>query len=493
VSAQRRKVVFVELNEITWRFIDPFVKEGLLPTFADILKRGARATPMAPEISPDLDPWISWNTVYTGRPASEHGVKFLEQPPETVHGPKIWDLVADANRSLGIYGSIMSWPPRNDVKGFWIPGTFSPGPETFPADLQPIQDMNLKYTRAHTPLANGVKTSKFEMLKQLRKLGLKASTLATVAKFFARKAVGLAKEWEKVSLQPLINLDFFEALWRKHQPDFSTFHSNHVAHYQHRFWRSTDPAPFLEKPSAEEVKQFGGAIRFGYRSADDLLRRIVRMVTPDTVVVVASGLGQKPYVVEEFRDGRSVVRLQNIEQVLDLLGIAGKCRPYSVMAPQWNIQFDDAEVQRKAVEGFAASYLGSPGNKLFHCEEVGNTLCVNIYQKVPRPVNWDADCVFPTTNRTIKMRDLCAEKDSTPKQGYHDQTGMLMMAGPGIRVGANAEACTTLDLAPTLLTILGIPVPGHMKGRVLDELLEPSVRSYRANLSESPATTPVSV
>jgi arylsulfatase A-like enzyme len=91
------------------------------------------------------------------------------------------------------------------------------------------------------------------------------------------------------------------------------------------------------------------------------------------------------------------------------------------------------------------------------------------------------------------MRDLCAEKDSTPKQGYHDQTGMLMMAGPGIRVGANADACTTLDLAPTLLTILGIPVPSHMKGRVLDELLEPSVRSYRASVSESPAAAPAGV
>src|SRR6185312_3841896 len=112
------KVVLFELNEITWRLLDPLLKRGNLPALARLIGRGVRGTPMAPEIPPDLDPWVSWTTVYTGRPPEEHGVKFLEQPPETVRGPKIWDIVADAGKSVGVYGSIMSWPPRSDVSGF---------------------------------------------------------------------------------------------------------------------------------------------------------------------------------------------------------------------------------------------------------------------------------------------------------------------------------------------------------------------------------------
>jgi hypothetical protein len=482
MPAAARRIALVELNEITWRFVDPFLRDGSLPTFAGLIRRGARATTLAPEVSPDLDPWISWMTVYTGRPASEHGVKFLEQPPETVRGPKIWDIVAEAGRSVGVFGSIMSWPPRKDAEGFWVPGTFSPGPETSPPELQPIQDMNLKYTRAHTPLTEGVKTSKITMLKQLRRLGLKASTLVRVASYFARRSLGLAKEWEKVSLQPLINLDFFERLWREHGPDFATFHSNHVAHYQHRFWRSTDPTPFLEKPGADELKQFGGAIRFGYRSADQLLRRIESLVGPDTVIVVASGLGQQPYVVEEFKEGRSVVRLQEIGRVLELVGVAGACKPYSVMAPQWNIEFDDPNAQRRAVRGFRSAYYKAPEQPLFSCQEVGHTLCVNVMQKLPRPIDWDADCVFPETGKTVKMRDLCAEKDATPKQGYHEQAGVLIMAGPGVRAGASLGECSTLDIAPTLLALLGLPIPGYMKGRVLEEVLEPDVCPIRADV-----------
>jgi hypothetical protein len=201
---------------------------------------------------------------------------------------------------------------------------------------------------------------------------------------------------------------------------------------------------------------------------------VLRTVGPDTTVVVASGLGQQPYVVEEFRGGRSVIRMQNVVQVLDLLGVGGRCRPYSVMAPQWNIQFDSPEVQRQAVRGLQAAYYMSPGRELFACTEVGNTICINIRQKLPRPIDWDADCVFPETGRAVKMRALCAEKDATPKQGYHEQAGVVIMAGPGVRAGAEVGECSTLDLAPTLLTLLGLPVPPYMKGRVLEEVLDPA-------------------
>ena len=77
------------------------------------------------------------------------------------------------------------------------------------------------------------------------------------------------------------------------------------------------------------------------------------------------------------------------------------------------------------------------------------------------------------------MRDLCAEKDANPKQGYHDQAGVLIMAGPGVRAGASIGECSTLDIAPTLLTLLGLPIPPYMTGRVLEEALESDVRPIR--------------
>lgn len=489
-SSSGKKVILVEMNEITWRLVDPLLAEGELPNFARLVARGMRAAPIAEEEGADLDPWVSWTTVYTGRPVAEHGVKFLEQPPETVQGPRIWDLVADAGKPVGIFGSIMSWPPRRDVQGFWVPGTFSPGYDTFPASLEPIQELNLSYTREHMPVGGDVRRrmGKAELLLKLRGLGLRVSTLARIAAFFARRATGSAQAWEKVSMQPLINFDFFERLWRRHQPAFATFHTNHVAHYQHRYWRATDPAPFLEKPDAEEIRRYGGAIRFGYRVADELLGRVMAMADADTTIVVASGLAQQPYVSEEFRGGRSVVRMRDVHQVLERLGVAGRCRAYSVMAPQWNLEFDDPQAQAFAQEGLERAYVGSPAHPLFACTAAGNTLCINIRQKLPRPLDPEAECVFPLTGQRVRLGELCAEKDPTPKQGCHDRKGLLIAAGPEIAAGIDLGECSTLDLAPTLLRALHLPVPAHMRGRVLAGAFRTDAQAPAGGTAREPAT-----
>jgi hypothetical protein len=51
--------------------------------------------------------------------------------------------------------------------------------------------------------------------------------------------------------------------------------------------------------------------------------------------------------------------------------------------------------------------------------------------------------------------------------------GLLLVVGEGIRPGATLGRASILDVAPTLLYLLGLPVPRDMGGRVLTEMLEP--------------------
>src|SRR5262249_7910544 len=153
-----------------------------------------------------------------------------------VTGPRVWEIAADAGKSVGVFGSIMSWPPRPGVRGFWVPGTFSPAPDTFPEELRPIQELNLSQTRAHSPVAgHGQRSGTFRPVLRLRKLGLRLATLARLAAFLVKSRFRPHRKWEKASLQPLVNLDFFELLYRQHRPDLATFHTNHIAHSQHRY------------------------------------------------------------------------------------------------------------------------------------------------------------------------------------------------------------------------------------------------------------------
>jgi hypothetical protein len=476
-----RKVMLIELNEITWRFVDPLLKKGALPTFARFIESGMRGSPVATEDANNLDPWISWTSFYTGRRQEEHGVRFLEQPPETVTGPRIWELVADAGKSIGVYGSIMSWPPRKGVNGFWVPSTFSPSAEAWPAELQPIQELNLSATRAHTPLAGEQKATRLGQVRALKKLGLRWSTLCRIASFFVRTRLRPHRKWEKVCLQPLVNLDFFERLYRTHRPDFATFHSNHVAHYQHRYWRAADPAPFLTKPSEEERRKYGAAVEYSYRIADEVLARLWALADKDTVVIVASGLGQQPYAVEEFKEGRQVVRIRDIQQLIQLCGLTGHCTPLSMMAPQWNLKIPDAAMRTQAEHVLKTAWYREPGVRLYAFTTVGDTICVNVFQKNLKPLDLDAECGFPAAgDKRFRLREICAAQDPTPKQGYHDPIGFVAINGPGIRAGSVLEDCTNLDFAPSILGLLGLPVPQYMEGRVLSEALIPAVSAADA-------------
>ena len=145
----------------------------------------------------------------------------------------------------------------------------------------------------------------------------------------------------------------------------------------------------------------------------------------------------------------------------------------SVMAPQWNLKISDAGRRSRAEEIMDTAYIGAPGTPLFSRITMGDTICFNIYQKGLKVLDLDADCVFPEAGGLrMKLGELCAAQDATPKEGCHERAGLLVMRGPGIRAGARIGECTNLDVAPTILHLMGVPIPPHMKGRVLEEAFE---------------------
>ena len=50
--------------------------------------------------------------------------------------------------------------------------------------------------------------------------------------------------------------------------------------------------------------------------------------------------------------------------------------------------------------------------------------------------------------------------------------GLFVMSGPGVRAMPERARVHVLDIAPTLLALLGVPAGGDMPGRVLEELLD---------------------
>jgi predicted AlkP superfamily phosphohydrolase/phosphomutase len=56
--------------------------------------------------------------------------------------------------------------------------------------------------------------------------------------------------------------------------------------------------------------------------------------------------------------------------------------------------------------------------------------------------------------------------------GNHRLDGMLILWGPGIRQGVKVQGAHIMDLMPTILRAMEIPVPREVDGRVISEAFE---------------------
>lgn len=80
----------------------------------------------------------------------------------------------------------------------------------------------------------------------------------------------------------------------------------------------------------------------------------------------------------------------------------------------------------------------------------------------------DADLVFEDPNRWLF--------DARPLTGGHRPDGIMMLSGEVIRPDTILQDARIFDLAPTILTALGLPVPAEMDGRVLQEAFKTMTR-----------------
>lgn len=475
---QARKVLLLEFNEINWMVVDRLLEQrgaSAFPNFVRLRREGAWAAPVAQEVPPHLDPWITWVSVHTGVPREVHGATVLEQDGATINARRIWDYAVEAGRSVGIFGSIGAYPPR-PVPGFVVPGPFAPGNETFPAFLEPVQALNRRYTQVHNK--TGEEGGLVDMARQgleLFGLGLRPKTCAQAAWQLARERTKPHSKWKRVSLQPLVNFDFFSQLYRRYRPEFATWHTNHAAHYMHHYWRAWDDSQFLTKSSPEEKERYGEAVEYGYRVCDELLGRFLQLIDDDTVMVLASSMGQKPFVTERYKSGKVVVRLKHTEAFLRRIGAEGVTEIVPTMIPQVNVRVPDPE-RRERCKMLVTQVERIVGGKVEPA--INFAEAADILTLTPRGLTEVPDQVtvrLPTPEghvQEVPLEEVFACDTPTPKQGMHDPRGLLVFFGRGIKPGLHLSDTTNLDIAPTLLELMGVPVPQVMTGRVLREAWE---------------------
>lgn len=477
----RRKFILLELNEVPIRLVEHFARHRPQSAFAKILKNGCRWDTLTPDKG-HLSPWITWPTLHRGVSGSRHGIVALGQDVTDVdrNYPPIWNLLARAGRSVGLFGSLHSYPPPKNAEeyAFYVPDTFAAGPEAHPPELSVFQSFNLHMVdRSGRNVSSELPIKKaLGFLRHSLPRGLRAATLAKVVWQVASERIYKHRSARRRTIQSMLAFDLFLAQLRAKKPDAGFFFTNHVASAMHRYW----PATFTEDYQATRwedswVRRFSGELDYAMGEADQILGELMDFADrhPDYLILVSGSMGQAA-VDSPNRQISTEILVSDMKKFVEELGVTGGWRRRRTMEPTYTLAFDepgDATLFLEAIRQVRIAGEPIPSSRL---DEHGVEFVLGNSNL------GDDELIATIGNRSLRPDDLGIAnipiQDEVGAAAYHVPEGMLLAYGPGLHLSGKAalKPIRTTQIAPTLLMLQGLEPASYMEGPIA-ELAEPEM------------------
>jgi predicted AlkP superfamily phosphohydrolase/phosphomutase len=519
------KVMVLGLDGATWDVLEPMIQEGLLPNLARLREQGAWGT--LGSVFPPLSP-VAWTAVMTGKNAGKHGIfEFLEQRHDpltsrvnssrSIQAELVWEIAAEHGKRTAAGGVPLSYPPRPSSRfpGFFLGDFLSPAAaRDFSSDPVLFAEME-KAVGPYRPWSTAIHDGGNEsaVLDDLQ--DFLEQHLRTVS-FLMNRC-----DWDLFIFDLMATDRFQHELW--HAWDLThraaRGRERELAALRPRlghFWQTLDRGvgaieADLPRDSALLVMSdhgFGPIEHYVNFNVWLLSRGDIalkdsfyvrqkawfhrRGVTPEWIYGVMSRLGLGNHRVSRFRGKQS--------SLLDRLGESlflsrrhidwSRTRAYAQgnfgqiflnlkgRQPQGCVAPEDA---RPLLDDLKAALRAIPH------PETGEPLVEHVYERDELyhgpHAHLAPDLTVVLTDwryRTIGLHDFTTHRVISPAfgpTGDHRLEGILIAAGPAFRTGAVPRGAGLLDIAPTVLHLLGVPVPADMDGRVLTEILDPVLLS----------------
>ena len=350
-----KNIVLLELNEINFDAVRFYTERGeYLPGFKKIIKKGIINTESEPEYK-NLEPWIQWPSVHTGKTYQEHKVFRLGDSVNSTHD-QFFEQVEKAGFSVGAVS------PMNASNKLKNPAYFIPDPWTqTPCDNS---FFSKSITDAIVQAVNDNSQSKLTF-KTIFNLGLAFIALVNPVRYipmtkYAFNALG--KPWRKALFLDLLLYEIHKTLFRRKNPNFSTLFLNAGAHIQHHYFFNS---PYVDSPELRNPVWYIGKDDDPFLEMlqvyDEVLAGLLQL--PNTEIIVATGLSQKPYEQLKF-----YYRLKSHASFLKKVGVE-----FADVVPRMTRDFlvsFDTEEQACRAEQQLSKILVNNEVKLF--EEIDN-------------------------------------------------------------------------------------------------------------------------
>ena len=476
------RMLLYGVDGATWSVIDALRPLEMLPEFERLRAEGASG--ILRSLEPMLSP-IVWTTIGSGVGLDRHGIAGFHVTHDACRSARFWDVLEDRGMVVGTYKWLVTYPPR-EIEGFMVPGWLATGPEVEPEDLTFArvfeQSRKARFRaggEAPDPAAEEAVGPVRYVAEGVRH-GLRLTTLVELARFTLENRISEPSGEERmVRIQVLrarIDRDLFIGLLERYDPDVATFTYYPTDAVAHRMWKYYDPDPF--GGATAESQRFWNAVPSTYRQADEILGELRARLPDDAMLVVLSDHGMTAAGTE---GGVAVFGLRAGE-VDAALAAAGASVDVSQVGMKVTVAVAQGSTRppEEVEELLEAFQIG--GRDLFRVETLspgvfGLTLALEGDVR-----DRSAEAVTLPDGSTVPFESFLRMRDDY--SGVHHEDGVILLAGPGVGAGASIEGADLYDVAPTVLTSLGVPPSEEMEGRVLREAfdnleeLTPTTESY---------------
>lgn len=502
-----RKVFIIGLDGASFRLMRPWLIGGELPNLSSLVEEGASADLRS--TVPPLTP-CAWVSLMTGKNPGKHGIydfykktqgyKLRPVNATDIDSETLWSKINKAGGKTIVINVPMTYPAAK-VDGVMISGLLTPpgvsrqGGSFHPPELE----------RKLLENVGGYRLEPEEIWGKDTDAWLKDLYDVTERQFKTTTYLLRNHDW-----------DFFMVVFQG--TDWIT----------HNFWRFFDPNHPEYDPKLS--RKYGGEILAFYKTIDSLIGAIEKELNENTTLIIMSDHGHGPLYkvihINNLMGNLGLLRLKerSIRNPLRLDFWLSKLRlrkdqvwnllsKYPVIMrlirEVWyrhssSIELSLSDVDWSRTKVYGSGHMGqlrlnvkdreSRGIvKSEEYDELINRLKKELYRlrdpitnervvervfrreeiysgkyvKEAPDLLYLTNCPYvPYNGIEINTGRLITPSPSI-QSSMHTMDGILIMKGPGIRKGVRLEKASIMDIFPTVLHIMGIPIPSELDGDVL--------------------------
>jgi predicted AlkP superfamily phosphohydrolase/phosphomutase len=487
------KILLIGLDGADWNVARPLMDEGKLPVLASLVENGASGDlrSLEPMLSPAL-----WTTMVTGVLPERHGIHdFVYKQPGVYAQPivnsslrerlAVWNIFSALDMTVGVVDWYATWPAER-VNGFIVSDRIKTlGPE-----------------------AEGVTYPAFESLEEA------LSALPPLGDYPALERLTrgpdpLPEGLDKALKEDLHRYRIAKSLYQTHRPDFFAFYLKGLDAVGHFYWKYYDPdEETFGKVDERDVARFGSIIPDYYELCDQLLGEFLEMSGEEATVLIVSDHGFRSFgrpdslifdldrLFEqmgwlEFEDpatagdrsqrkirmaatraytheGTKIVSAFGRRDRPVYLNVAGRDPEGAIAQDTWRETRAEIVARLESLRTDLDSPVFSEIRVNEGAARPSSRQEPDLYLRVNPEIAFDYDLMLD--GRPLPLFDVFFWEYGNIT-GTHRMDGILVARGPGIRAGARVEGAGLTDIAPTLLHLAGVPVPGDLDGKVLSGML----------------------